>query len=90
MFCNVWKDDKTFLAYVFTECLEWLNLLTLKGSFVKLGYGGRPPLGSKPGVGELFLGITPEYICVQRYYPIDLKVRKNELIAFKIVAYAIL
>jgi hypothetical protein len=36
-----------------------------------------------------FLGITPKYICAQRYYPLDLKVRKNELIAFKVVAYAI-
>jgi hypothetical protein len=36
------------------------------------------------------LGITPKYICVQRYYPLDLKVRKNKLIAFKIVAYAMI
>jgi hypothetical protein len=35
-----------------------------------------------------FLGITPKYICVQQYYPQDLKVGKNELTAFKIVAYA--
>jgi hypothetical protein len=35
------------------------------------------------------LGITPKYICVQQYYPLDLKVRKNELIAFKTLAYAI-
>jgi hypothetical protein len=37
-----------------------------------------------------FLGITPKYICVQRYYPLDLKVRKNELIAFEFVAYAMI
>jgi hypothetical protein len=37
-----------------------------------------------------FLGITPKYICVQRYYPLDLKVKKNKLIAFKIVAYAVI
>jgi hypothetical protein len=37
-----------------------------------------------------FLGITPKHICVQRYYPLDLKVRKIELIAFKIVAYAMI
>jgi hypothetical protein len=37
-----------------------------------------------------FLGITPKYICVQRYYPLDLKVRKNELIAFEIVAYGMI
>jgi hypothetical protein len=36
------------------------------------------------------LGITPKYICVQRYYPLDLKVRKNEVIPFKIVAYAMI
>jgi hypothetical protein len=35
-----------------------------------------------------FLCITPKYICVQRYYPLDLKVRKAELINFKIVACA--
>jgi hypothetical protein len=37
-----------------------------------------------------FLSITPKYMCVQRYYPLDLKVRTNELIAFKIVAYAMI
>jgi hypothetical protein len=40
------------------------------------------------GRGTL-LGITPKYNCVQRYYPLDLKVTNNELIAFKIAAYAI-
>jgi uracil DNA glycosylase len=35
------------------------------------------------------LCITPKYICVQQYYPLDPKVMKNEPIAFKIVAYAV-
>jgi hypothetical protein len=47
-------------------------------------------------ITTLFLGpfddvITKFYcICGQRYYPLDLKVRKNEVIAFKIVAHAMI
>jgi hypothetical protein len=37
-----------------------------------------------------FLGIAPKYICEQWYYPLDLKMRKNELIPFKIVACAMI
>jgi hypothetical protein len=59
---------------------KWQN------SALKLGYDN---FLLDQGSANVF-GITPKYICVQRYYPLDLKVRKNELIAFQIVAYAMI
>jgi hypothetical protein len=53
--------------------LGWVML-----DYIRLGW-------VRSGVGELFW-VLPQNIFLQRYYPLDLKVRKNELIAFKIIA----
>jgi hypothetical protein len=45
---------------------------------------------SRPGVGELFWVLPQNIFMYNDITPLDLKVRKNELIAFKIVAFAMI